>query len=172
MKRLSLLTLITCGIIGAFSFISNEDDKSGKKMPSVLLEDMDGSQINSADLSNDGNPIVVSFWATWCKPCILELNTIAEEYIDIQDETGVKLVAVSIDDERNKSKVRPLVNSSGWEYDIWLDTNSDLKRALGVNYPPQTFLINGDGEIVYSHVGFVPGDEEDLYDEIRKHAKQ
>lgn len=168
MKKLSLLLVLAAGAFCATSFMASDNDENGKEMPSVLLEDLDGNQINSADLSNDGNPIVVSFWATWCKPCRLELNTIAEEYEDLQEETGVKLVAVSIDDERNKSKVRPVVDASGWEYDIWLDTNSDLKRAMGVNYPPQTFLINGDGKIVYSHVGFVPGDEEDLYDHIRE----
>lgn len=168
MKKISLLLVLAVGMFGAFSFINDGSDGSVKKMPSVLLEDIDGNKINSADVSNDGNPIVVSFWATWCKPCRLELNTIAEEYEDLQDETGVKLIAVSIDDERNKSKVRPVVDAAGWEYDIWMDPNSDLKRAMGVNYPPQTFLINGEGNIVYSHVGFVPGDEENLYDEIRK----
>lgn len=168
MKKLSLIVIAAVGLVGAFSFVGNDNEETGKKMPSVNLEDLDGNQINSANLSNDGNPIVISFWATWCKPCRLELNTIAEEYEDLQEETGVKLVAVSIDDERNKSKVRPVVDASGWEYDIWLDCNSDLKRAMGVNYPPQTFLIDGNGNIVYSHVGFVPGDEENLYDEIRK----
>jgi len=168
MKKISLLFTLAAGVFFAFSFMGNNNEETGKEMPSVLLEDLDGNQINSADLSNDGNPIIISFWATWCKPCRLELNTIAEEYEDLQDETGVKLVAVSIDDERNKSKVRPVVDASGWEYDIWLDTNSDLKRAMGVNYPPQTFIVNGDGKIVYSHVGYVPGDEEDLYDHIRK----
>lgn len=170
MKRLSLLVVLA-GVIGTFSFMNNSNDETGKKMPSVVLQDLEGNRINSSEISNDGNPIVISFWATWCKPCRLELNTIAEEYEDLQDETGVKLIAVSIDDERNKSKVRPVVDASGWEYDIWLDTNSDLKRAMGVNYPPQTFIIDGDGMIVYSHVGFVPGDEEDLYDELRKHTK-
>lgn len=171
MKKLSLLIVLAAGAFGVFSFVNNGGDGSVKQMPSVELEDMDGNVINSADLSNDGNPIVISFWATWCKPCRLELNTIMEEYEDLQDETGVKLVAVSIDDERNKSKIRPVVDASGWEYDIWVDANSDLKRAMGVNYPPQTFLLDGEGNIVYTHVGFVPGDEEDLYDEIRKHSK-
>ena len=170
MKKISLLLVFAVGIVGAFSFMKSSNEEVGKKMPSVLLEDIDGNQINSADLSNDGNPIVISFWATWCKPCRLELNTISDEYEDLQEETGVKLIAVSIDDERNKSKVRPVVDASGWEYDIWLDTNSDLKRAMGVNYPPQTFIIDGSGNIVYSHVGFVPGDEEDLFDAIRKYA--
>lgn len=167
MKKYSVLFILGVGLVGLMA-LSNNNDETGKEMPSVLLEDLDGNSINSADVSNDGNPIIVSFWATWCKPCRLELNTIAEEYDDLVEETGVKLVAVSIDDERNKSKVRPVVDASGWDYDIWLDTNSDLKRAMGVNYPPQTFLIDGNGKIVYSHVGYVPGDEETLYEEIRK----
>tara|TARA_R110002049_G_scaffold116335_1_gene268835 strand:- start:121 stop:546 length:426 start_codon:yes stop_codon:yes gene_type:complete len=137
-------------------------------MPSVTLTDMYGKTINSGDISNNGKPIIISFWATWCKPCRQELNTIAEEYDDLVEEYGIKLIAVSIDDERNKSKVKPVVDAAGWEYDIWLDTNSDLKRAMGVNYPPQTFIIDGDGNIVYSHVGFVPGDEQDLYDALLK----
>lgn len=165
-KRIAFLFIIA--VCGTLSFVSDEGGITGKKMPSVQLKDLEGNDINTAEVSNDGNPIVISFWATWCKPCRLELNTIAEEYEDLIEETGMKLIAVSIDDERNKSKVEPVVNASGWEYDIWLDTNSELKRAMGVNYPPQTFILNGEGTIVWSHVGFVPGDEEDLYEEVRK----
>tara|TARA_B110000037_G_scaffold40411_1_gene50022 strand:- start:72979 stop:73515 length:537 start_codon:yes stop_codon:yes gene_type:complete len=173
MKKISLLFALALGVIGGSSFMNTDDGGLGKTMPSVMLENLDGDQINSADLENGGNPIIISFWATWCKPCRLELNTIMDEFEELQDSTGVKLVAVSIDDERNKSKVRPVVDAEGWEYDIWLDSNSDLKRAMGVNYPPQTFVLNGEGKIVYSHVGFVPGDEEDLYDVINElHNKQ
>jgi cytochrome c biogenesis protein CcmG, thiol:disulfide interchange protein DsbE len=167
MKKLGVLLLATAVTV-TFSFVFDGGGNTGKKMPSVNLKDMEGNSINTAEVSNDGNPIVISFWATWCKPCRLELNTIMEEYEDLRDETGMKLIAVSIDDERNKHKVEPAVNAEGWDYEIWLDPNSDLKRALGVNYPPQTFLLNGEGTIVWDHVGFVPGDEEDLYEEIRK----
>ncbi|WP_083261200.1 TlpA family protein disulfide reductase [Crocinitomix algicola] len=167
MKKIKLPLLALIASIGIFSFVNDSGD-TGKKMPSVQIQDIDGNSINTGELSNDGNPIIVSFWATWCKPCRLELNTIAEEYDDLVDETGVKLVAVSIDDERNKSKVRPVVDAAAWDYEIWLDPNSDLKRAMGVNYPPQTFLLDGEGNIVYSHVGYVPGDEQKLYDEIYK----
>ena len=72
------------------------------QLPNVNLKDVKGNNKNISKLSNDGNPIIISFWATWCKPCKAELNTIAEEYEDWVDETGVKLVAVSIDDARSE----------------------------------------------------------------------
>jgi peroxiredoxin len=169
MKKATILftTIIACSML---SFVQDEGGATGKKMPAVHLKDLAGNDINTAEVTNDGNPIVISFWATWCKPCRLELNTIADEYATLQEETGVKLIAVSQDDERTKSQVEPTVNAEGWEYDIWLDPNKDLVRAMGVNYPPQTFILDGEGTIVYSHVGFVPGDEEALYEEIRKYS--
>lgn len=166
MKK-AFLFIILAGL-GLTSMVSSDEGGTPKKLPSVLLKDMFGADVNTAEVSNDGNPIIISFWASWCKPCRLELNTIAESYEDWQDETGVKLVAVSIDDERNKSKVEPIVNAAGWEYDIWLDTNSDFKRAMGVNNIPHTFLLDGDGNIVYSHASYMPGDEETLYEEVLK----
>ena len=170
MKKL-LIPGITA-ILLMFSFQANEDDKKGKKLPSVTIKDMAGNTINTSEVSNDGNPIVVNFWATWCKPCKLELNTIADEYEDWQDETGVKLVAVSVDDQKTTKMVEPYVNASGWEYDIWMDVNGDFKRALGVNFVPHTFLLDGEGHIVYSHNNYVPGDEEELYEEILKVSKK
>ena len=165
-KAMTLLSLVLAGVM--ISFVQDEGGLAGKKMPSVQLKDMAGNDINTAEVSNNGKPIVISFWATWCKPCRLELNTIADEYDALKEETGFKLIAVSQDDERTKSQVEPTVNAEGWPYDIWLDPNKELVRAMGVNYPPMTFLLNGEGTIVYSHVGFVPGDEETLYEEIRK----
>ncbi|MCH2235673.1 MAG: TlpA family protein disulfide reductase [Crocinitomicaceae bacterium] len=168
MKKVFLFVVLAG--FGLMSMISGDEGGAPKKVPSVMLKDLDGNTVNTAEVSNDGNPIVISFWATWCKPCILELNTIAENYDDWQEETGMRLVAVTIDDERNKPKVKPFVDGKGWEYEVWYDSNSELRRAMGVNNPPQTFLLNGEGDIVYSHNGFMPGDEEELYDEILKIA--
>ncbi len=170
MKKLILSSIAIIGLI-AFTSLTQNDDEKGKKLPSINIKDMAGNAINTAKVSNNGKPIVISFWATWCKPCKLELNTIADEYEDWQEETGVKLVAVSVDDQRTVNAVKPTVNASGWEYDIWLDTNGDFKRAMGVNYVPHTFLLDGNGTIVYSHNNFVPGDEEELYEQILKISK-
>jgi thiol-disulfide isomerase/thioredoxin len=153
---LLIALLLSCGV--TFS-----QDRS---LPNIEVKTLKGNSFNIQDLDNQGNPMVISFWATWCKPCKKELNAIAEVYDDWQDETGVKLIAVSIDDTRSMSKVAPYVNSSDWEYDVYLDSNSDLKRAMGVSTVPHTFLINGEGKIVWNHKGYIDGDEEELYEQI------
>jgi|TARA_B110000914_G_scaffold164439_2_gene144928 cytochrome c biogenesis protein CcmG/thiol:disulfide interchange protein DsbE len=137
-----------------------------RSLPNIEVKTLEGSSFNIQELENKGKPMVISFWATWCKPCKKELNAIAEVYEDWQEETGVKLIAISIDDTRSMSRVAPYVNSSEWEYEVYLDSNSDLKRALGVSTVPHTFLINGEGKIIWQHKGYIDGDEDELYEQI------
>ena len=141
------------------------------QLPNINLKDLNGVTKNLSKFSNNGNPIIISFWATWCKPCKAELNTIAEEYDDWTDETGVKLIAVSIDDARSSTRVEPYINAQGQEYLVLLDPNGDLKRAMNVNNVPHTFLVDGNGKIVWDHNNYSPGDEEELYEELVKISK-
>lgn len=164
MKNLVLFFAAVLLCSGAFA------QKSGK-LPSVKLKDLQGNTVDTSTLSNDGNPIVICFWATWCSPCKRELNTYQELYEDWQDETGVKIVAVSIDDQRSVSRVNPYINSVEWDFEMLLDTNSDLKRALGVNNVPHTFILDGDLNIVWQHNNYAPGDEDELYHELIKFGK-
>lgn len=106
------------------------------QLPSVQVKDLSGKTIDTATLSNDGKPFAISFFATWCKPCQRELRAIAEVYPDWQDETGMKMYIVSIDEAQNVSKVKPLVDGEGWEYEVLLDTNSDFFRSLGLQSVP------------------------------------
>ena len=142
----------------------------GRQIPAVEIKNLDSSPFNTGDIQNDGKPIIISFWATWCSPCKRELNTIAEEYIDWQDETGVKLIAISIDDARNIQKVKPYVDGQSWDYEVYLDPNADFKRAMNVNNVPHTFLIDGEGNIVWQHNSYQPGDEDELYELVEKLA--
>lgn len=139
-------------------------------IPSVSIKDIENQNFDTKNIQNDGKPIVISFWATWCSPCKRELNTIAESYDEWVEETGVKLIAISIDDARNMAKVAPYVNGQAWDYEVYLDPNNDFKRAMNVNNVPHTFLINGDREIVWQHNSYSPGDEEHLFELIKKLA--
>lgn len=141
------------------------------QLPAVTLKDMSGKMVNTAELSNDGKPIIISFFATWCKPCNRELSAISEVYEDWQDETGVKLIAVSIDQAQNINKVKPLVDGNGWPYQVLLDPNSDFKRALGVQMIPFVLIVDGKGKIVYKHNGYTEGAENELIEKVRELVK-
>ena len=138
------------------------------QLPSVQLKNLDGKTVDTATLSNDGKPFVISFFATWCKPCNRELKAIHEVYPDWQDETGMRLIAISIDEGQNVSKVKPLVDSEGWEYEVLLDTNSELKRTLGIQSIPHVLIFDGEGKIVESHSGYTEGSEEHIIEKIRE----
>lgn len=133
----------------------------------ITLKALDGSSVQTSAIQNDGKPMIISFWATWCKPCNRELNAIKEVYEEWQEATGVKLVAISIDDARSASRVKPHVDGQGWEYEVYIDQNQDFKRAMNVVNVPHTFVINGKGEIVWQHTTFVEGDEEELIEAVR-----
>jgi cytochrome c biogenesis protein CcmG, thiol:disulfide interchange protein DsbE len=139
-----------------------------QRLPSTMVQTMEGKKVDSRTFSNDGKPIIINFWATWCAPCKKELSAIAEKYADWQARTGVKLIAISIDDARSMARVKPYVAGQDWEYEIYLDPNGDLKRALNVNNVPHTFLVNGDGEIVWQHNNYEPGDENELFQQVLK----
>lgn len=142
-----------------------------RKIPAVDVKTLEGKTVNSSTFSNDGKPMIISFWATWCSPCKKELNAIAEIYDDWKKETGVKLVAIAIDDSKSSGKVAPYMNGKGWEYESYLDVNSDFKRAMNVNMPPHTFIVDGSGNIVWQHIGFQDGDETQYIEVVRKLVK-
>ena len=112
--------------------------------------------------------MIISFFATWCKPCLRELHAIADLYPDWKDETGVKMYIVSIDDAQNTSKVKPLVDAEGWEYEVLLDANSDFFRAMGLQSVPHIMVIDGNGKVAYTHSGYTDGSENQLIEIVRK----
>lgn len=160
MKKVLSVIILSLTILLAAPSISAQ-------LPNVTVKDTKGNAVNVAKLDNDGKPFVISFFATWCKPCLRELHAIAELYPDWQEETGMKMYIVSIDDAQNTSKVKPLVDAEGWEYEVLLDANSDFFRAMGLQSVPHVLVVDGSGKIVYNHSGYTDGSENELIKIIR-----
>ena len=161
------LILFICGLIMAGSLMAQ-----GAKMPeNITLKSLDGQSVQSSVINNGGKPVIISFWATWCKPCNRELDAIKEVYEEWQEETGVKLVAISIDDARSAARVKPWVDGKDWPYEVYLDQNKDFARAMNVVNVPHTFIINGEGEIVWQHTSYQDGGEEEMIEKVRELLK-
>ena len=165
MKKL----LVIVALILSFSVIYAQEGKEKKypKLPAVDVKTLNGTTFNTGNISNDGKPVIISLWATWCKPCVAELLAIADVYDDWVEETGVKLYAISIDDSKTAARVAPFVNGKGWDYEVLQDPNWDFKRAMNVPDVPYLCILNGNGEIVWQHSSYAPGSEEEVYEIVK-----
>jgi cytochrome c biogenesis protein CcmG/thiol:disulfide interchange protein DsbE len=138
------------------------------KIPAVQIKTMEGNVFNTLAFSNNGKPIVIDFWATWCVPCIMELNAIADKYEYWQRETGVKVIIVSVDTVHNTTTVSSFIRNKGWRYDVYLDPDKDFQKAMHVMDTPCTFVIDGSGKIVWMHNSYMEGDEDKVFEELTK----
>tara|TARA_X000000950_G_scaffold264797_1_gene338393 strand:- start:105 stop:593 length:489 start_codon:yes stop_codon:yes gene_type:complete len=136
-------------------------------VPNTKLKNLESEFIYTNDVLNENNFYIVSFWATWCIPCINELDAIVDIYEELEKD-NVEVIAISTDDARTKKRVRPMINGKDWNFKILLDENHDLKRALNIVGIPHTIITKGT-KIIYRRIGYSPGEEVDLFDFIREY---
>jgi peroxiredoxin len=163
MKIITALLLIFIFSLPSFS----QDNSEGiRKAPNFKLEDLDGNTVELNSEIGDG-PILISFWATWCKPCLEELNEYKDIYGEYKDK-GFKMFAISTDNEKTVAKVKPFVKSKNYEFPVLLDTNSDIARLYYATPVPYSVIVNKKGFIIYSHLGYMKGDEVKVKEIISK----
>lgn len=131
-------------------------------LPDVQIKNLRSQDIQTASLKDSASITVISFWATWCKPCRQELDAISEDWDNFK-KTGANLLAISIDDSRSTGSVQSIANASGWEFNIYLDDNQNLKRALNISAIPYSIVIDKDGKIIRRIQGYNPGEETELF---------
>lgn len=157
MKKIALLLLL-------FVFTAAT---AQKELPNLNLKSLENKPVNiKGDFSEKDKIYVYVFWATWCAPCIQELDAINDVYADWKESLNMEIIAVSIDDARTGKRVKPLVNGRSWEYTVILDTNQDLKRSLSIANPPYTIVVK-NGKIVFEQAGHAPGSENEFYEKLK-----
>lgn len=156
-----------CFYTAICSNISNQNPV----LPSVTLKTMEGKTVNIQDYGKTGKTTILIFWETFCSPSIKGLDNVSDIYEDWQKKYKCDLVAINVDDARNISKVKPLVNGKDWPYIFLTDVNKDLLRALNIPNCPYILILNNQGHIVYSHNGFPEGFEGEIENQIKKLVK-
>ena len=164
------LTLTTALLVLALMFSLQLNAQ--KTLPDIQVTSLDGERVMISDHAQNGKVTVISFWATWCSPCKRELDAISDVYGDWEELYGAELVAISVDNSRSAAKVAPMVAQKGWDYTVYLDSNQELQKALNFQTVPQTYVVDKEGNIVYEHTGYVPGDEYELEEKLEELAKQ
>jgi thiol-disulfide isomerase/thioredoxin len=141
---------------------------SQDNLTSVKLKSISGKEVSFSDIAATSKDtlVVVSFWATWCIPCIAELDNINDEYKERQSAKPFKFIGIAIDDSRTAQRVKSFVKGKGWKFEVYQDINSELKRALNVTDVPHVLIIKNN-KIVYRHTGYIAGEEDNLYKEIK-----
>lgn len=126
------------------------------RMPDIQLADEYGNSVSAADLTKDGRPVMLSFYATWCDPCAKELDAFLPHVQEWKEKYGVEIVLVSID--RYPSQVPVVmetVEKKGWtDFKVLFDTEGRLMRELEIETIPTVFFIAPNGEVVHKTVGY------------------
>jgi peroxiredoxin len=141
---------------------------SQNQMPNIELNAISGESVNlSTDFNEVDKLYVFSFWATWCAPCINELEAMHKKYATWKESLNLEIIAVSIDDSKTQKRVKPFLNGKGWTYKVLLDANQELKRALSIVNVPYTIVMKNN-KIVYISNGYSQGAEEELYIKLKE----
>ena len=138
---------------------------SAQQLPDVKVETAQGKVVSVRSLLT-GKPAIISYWSISCKPCIQELNAINDALAEWREEADLDVIAVSVDDARLKASAKAIASSRGWEFICVYDENQELKRAMNVSLTPQSFVVDGEGNIIFSHSGYTPGSEQMLFDKV------
>ncbi len=164
MKFLSLVFFVF--FISLPLLAQNEEDLSGRKAPNFKLINLSGKYLElNREIGN--GPILLSFWATWCKPCLeemVEYNKIYNNY----KEKGFTMLAISTDTEKSVAKVKPYIKSKNYQFPVLLDTNSEVARKFYAQQMPYTVMIDKSGNIVYTHLGYMKGDEKKIEELVKQ----
>jgi peroxiredoxin len=155
MKRL----LIPILLLFAVSIISAQE-ATKKVAPNFELETIEDETVELSDFLGEG-PVLINFWATWCKPCVEEMKYYQEIY-DKHKADGMKMLAISEDTERSVAKVLPYIKANNYNFTVLLDPDNAVARDFYVRVVPHTYILNSEGEIVYSHSGYKKGDEKEV----------
>jgi len=166
-KKNIVKSILYIVLLASLSFGFTQPDAE-RRLPNITISNLQGKPVNIQDYVARGKITILSFWATWCSPCKRELDAVSELYPAWVADYNTQLIAITIDNARALTQVKPIIEEKGWEFEVLVDSKQELQQALNFQAIPQTFVVDTEGNIVYQHEGYTPGDEYELEKIIKK----
>ncbi|MFM1858369.1 MAG: Stage sporulation protein [Bacteroidota bacterium] len=138
-----------------------------EQLPAVSIKSTSGKEISTQSFLDGNTPVVISFWATWCKPCLQELDAFNDLNETWKKETKARIIAISLDDSRTASGIKKTLGLHDWSFDVFWDENQELKRALNITLIPHTIVVDKKGVIVKRYTAYIPGNEEKILELLK-----
>ncbi len=132
--------------------------KTGDQAPDFTVEMLDGSRVTLSDLR--GKVVLLNFWASWCPPCREELTHVQQEIID--RFAGREFLFLPISRGESRDEVDAFRKKSGYEFPMGIDPSREIFDRYASNYIPRNFLIDADGKVILTTVGFEKNEFEAL----------
>lgn len=162
MKKIMFIAL---GLMLTFSIQAQE-------LPNTQIKDLStGKKLPFSEIVEKGKVTVISFWATWCIPCKKEIKNISLVLPKWKEEADFNYVTVSIDEVRAEGLARTYAKSQGWTFAHYIDPNSDLKRSLNFQSVPFTMIIDKNGKVAFTHIGYEEGGENEVFAKVKELVK-
>ena len=158
------LRIITYFVLMQFVVIIAQEKGALGKIPNLDLKLLNGKKTSVYRLLESG-PLLIDFWATWCKPCKIvmqHLNQYHNEYL----EKGFKVVMINQDTPRSLGKVKSYINSKNYNFFVGIDPNQQIAKKLNGQIMPNLILVRQDGTIQWRHQGYMPGEEKEIKGQI------
>ncbi len=155
MKKFSIISLLVLMAIGW---------AGTNHLPNMKFKDLKNKKQSLSQYYSDG-PILLNFWNLACEPCKKEMKELDKLHLKYEKQ-GFDVVSINIDNTRSMSKVKSYVNSQKYAFPVLSDPRAELFRKMGGKVMPFVIIADSKGEIISRHVGYNPGDEKKLEEEI------
>ncbi len=121
-------------------------------LPDVDIFNLDGSLMNAKDISINNQVAVIVFWNSDNRESLDQVKLLNEEFENGLKNKDVKVICICTDYSGVMQKIRPLVSGIGLSFDVYVDKNNDLKRAMCIPLTPFAMVIN-QANVVYLQTG-------------------
>ncbi len=158
------LLVAVAGVLFAASLHAQE-------LPETQIKDVSsGKKIQFNQVFEKNKVTLVSFWATWCVPCKKEIKNIILKLPEWKKEADFNYMTISIDEAKAEGLVRTYALSQGWSFPYYIDPNSDLKRSMNFQSVPYTVIIDKNGKVAFTHIGYEEGGEVEVWAKVKELA--